>query len=280
MISIVICSIKEDFFITLEKNIQGTIGDVAYEIIKINNNIEKLSITKAYNLGIDRSKFKHLLFIHEDILFHSKNWGKVLIDTFKNSNVGLVGIAGAKYKSKQPSAFWHTNMEMLHINLIQHKNNSSNLFTNGFANNQEEVAILDGVFLGLNKETNVRFNEQILGFHCYDLGISIDVLEKKYKLIVTNQILIEHFSIGNTDVEFLKGVIQFHELYKNKLPKFINKSSNKLEKIALRKFLEVCLQNRYIPYRLWILNIFNNPFQKLNYNLLKLAIYKLLHNNG
>lgn len=280
MISIVICSIQDSYFVSLMKNIKETIGEIEYEIIKTDNLVEKLSITQAYNKGIERSKFEVLLFIHEDVLFHTQNWGEILISIFKeNSRIGLVGIAGTKYKSRFPSAFWHTKKEMLNVNLIQHYNNKKpSRVKLGFENEKLEKAVaIDGVFIGLRKETGVKFNENIKGFHCYDLGISIDVIEKDYHIVVTNQILIEHFSIGNANLEFVKGVIDFHKLYQTKFPKYIGKMNPLLEKLALKRFLEVCLENRYIPFKLWMYNLTSNPFDRLNYNLMKLMLYKLKH---
>ena len=92
MISIVICSIDSKKYEKLKKNIEETIGELSFEIIKIDNSIEKISITKAYNLGVDKSKYDILLFIHEDILFHTFNWGNILISKFKESSIGLLGI--------------------------------------------------------------------------------------------------------------------------------------------------------------------------------------------
>ena len=278
MISIIICSINLPLYTQVEKNIKKTIGTIIYEIIKIDNSIENTSIAKAYNLGIDKSKYEYLLFIHEDILFHTNNWGNILRNIFNNNEIGLVGIAGAKYKSKYPSAFWHTDINMIYLNLIQHYNTKeSGLETLGFKNSDlEDVVVLDGVFMALNKNINVRFNENIEGFHGYDTGLSIDVIESKHKVVVTNKILIEHFSIGNTDVIFIKALLKFHELYKSKLPKYIASNSKRLNIIALKSFLGVCLKNRFIPYRFWIKYMRLNLFDRLNYNLLKLLIHDKL----
>jgi len=277
MISIIICSIRESYFDSLKANIQETIGFSDYEIIKIDNLIDKLSITQAYNKGIEKSKFDYQLFIHEDIIFHTLNWGEILLSIFReNCRIGLIGIAGAKYKSLVPSAFWHTEEKMLNINLIQHyKNKKTSLLYKGFENkNLEEVVVIDGVFIALKKSTGVKFNENIKGFHCYDLGISIDTLEKKHLIYVTNQILIEHFSIGNTNLNFLKSVIDFHKLYKKKLPKYIDAKNRSLELFALKSFLSVCLENKYVPFKLWIFNLINNPLDKLNYSFIKLVLNK------
>ncbi|OIV43184.1 glycosyltransferase [Flavobacterium johnsoniae] len=121
MISIIICSRNIHLYDKVYKSIQETIGILDYEIIRIDNSIENLSITKAYNKGIQKSKYEYLLFVHEDVIFHTLNWGQIVINTFEsNLKLGLIGVAGAKYKSKYPSAFWHTKEELLNMNLIQH----------------------------------------------------------------------------------------------------------------------------------------------------------------
>ncbi|PKB17459.1 glycosyltransferase [Flavobacterium sp. 5] len=277
MISIIICSRDLHLYNKVLKSIEETIGVVTYEIIKVNNLVENVPITKAYNIGIQKSKYEYLLFIHEDVLFHTKNWGEILTNIFANNlKIGLVGIAGAKYKSKFPSAFWHTKEELLTMNLIQHQPYKETSHINrGFKESSlEKVVVIDGVFIGLRKSTTVKFNEEILGFHCYDLGISIDVFDKQYQIVVTNQILIEHFSIGNTDFNFLKSVINFHKLYKKQLPKYIERKDSSLENVALKKFLGVCLSNRFIPFNLWMYNLLKNPFERLNYSILKLVAYE------
>lgn len=278
MISIIICSKDLYLYNKVQKSIEETVGTIVYEIIKIDNSVEHLAITKAYNIGIHRAKYDYLLFIHEDILFHTINWGNILINLFATDlKIGLVGIAGAKYKGKFPSAFWHTKDELLNMNLIQHyPHKEAGHFKVGFKESSlERVVAIDGVFIALRKSTAVKFNEEILGFHCYDLGVSIDVLENEYHIVVSNQILVEHFSSGNTNLNFIKGVISFHKLYKNKLPKFIDKKDLSMESLALKKFLEVCLYYRYIPFKLWMFNLLYNPLEKLNYNILKLKLYEI-----
>lgn len=278
MISIIICSRDIQFYDKLHNSIEETIGAIEYEIIRIDNSVENLSITKVYNKGLQKSKFEYLLFVHEDILFHTINWGQILVGMFdSNLKIGLLGVAGAKYKSKFSSAFWHTKKELLNFNLIQHyPHKQASHLKLGFSNDHiEKVVTIDGVFIALKKSTGIRFNEEILDFHCYDLGISIDVLTKGYEIVVTDQILIEHFSSGNTNLDFVKAVINFHKLYKNKLPKWIDKKVVSLESLALKKFLELCLHNRFVPLKLWLFHLVYNPLDKLNYSILKLKIYEI-----
>ena len=278
MISIIICSKDLYLYNKVRESIEETIGTIVYEIIKIDNSVEHLAITKAYNIGIHRAKYDYLLFIHEDILFHTVNWGNILLSIFRDdSQIGLIGIAGTKYKSQFPSAFWHTEEEMLNINLIQHyENKKPSQFRLGFKNgNIEKVVAIDGVFISLRKSSGVNFNEHIEGFHCYDLGISVDVIEKKMGIVVTDQILIEHFSIGNANLDFVRGVINFHKLYKEKLPKYIEEKNVSLEYFALKRFLEVCLDNRFITFKFWFIYLIKKPFTRLNFNLLKLVLHKV-----
>lgn len=279
MISIIVCSINIEYFKGLKKSIENTIGSIEYEIIRIGNLQEKLPITKAYNLGISKSKYNFLVFVHEDVLFHTINWGNILLEVFKSDKkIGLIGVAGAKYKSKVPSAFWHTKEELLNIHLIQHnKEKGTSLLLKGFANKIEDVVVIDGVFIALDKSKGIVFNEKLKGFHCYDMSISLDMLKNKFKVKVLNQILIEHFSIGNTNTSFVKSVLIFHELYKSELPASVTHLNvSTLEIVALGKFLQVCLINRFIPYSLWFKFFIRRPFNRLNYNFLKLIIYKLI----
>ena len=75
MISIIICARREDIAPELRKNIEETIG-LPYEIIVINNAGNDFTIFSAYNKGVSLSKFPLLLFMHDDILYHTTDWGK------------------------------------------------------------------------------------------------------------------------------------------------------------------------------------------------------------
>ena len=76
MISIVICSISPERLQQVIQNIQDTIG-VEYEIIAINNREKCWPIARAYNEGARKARYSNLFFVHEDVKFHSQNWGAV-----------------------------------------------------------------------------------------------------------------------------------------------------------------------------------------------------------
>ena len=80
MISVVYCT-KEDYPEHIE-HIKKTCGVKDVEIIQYINKGE--SLTKFYNQGLKKTKNDIVVFCHDDIIFNTKNWGKKLINHFKN----------------------------------------------------------------------------------------------------------------------------------------------------------------------------------------------------
>lgn len=278
MISIIICSVNESNYKKLKLNIVRTIGEVKYEIIKIENQKKKWNITKAYNYGYKKAIYDNLLFIHEDVKFVNNNWGTIFIQELNKDNIGLLGVAGATYKSCFPSAFWHLPKEKLIVNIIQHYNNKPKKHIKQGDFNCNEIKVIDGVFIGLKKSSTIKFNESIKGFHCYDLGISIDILNKGSKIKVTDKILIEHFSIGTTDKTFIKNYILFHEQYKQLIKNNIL-TQKALDNYAFDKFLKICLENRFFSFNLLLKSILQSFLTPLNKKFLKMGLVKILKGN-
>ena len=79
MISIIICSVKKDERPKVEANIKTTIGDIKYEVLWIDNTENRYSIFQAYEEGTRKAQYKYLCFMHEDIVFHSQDWGRTCI---------------------------------------------------------------------------------------------------------------------------------------------------------------------------------------------------------
>ena len=105
MISVLICSADNSLLNQVKTNIEQTIG-VEHEILFFEN-LEKKGICEVYNSLAARAKFSYLCFVHEDILFQTLNWGLLLADIFsKNPAIGVVGVAGSKYKSKSFSGWY------------------------------------------------------------------------------------------------------------------------------------------------------------------------------
>lgn len=204
MISIIISSYKPDYFSAVEKNIAETCG-IPHEIIKIDNP-GLIGICEAYNKGAMMAKYDVLLFIHEDIKFITTDWGSKLIVHHELERAGVIGVAGGKYIPSAPSG-WYTDNENALINIVQGKKGESKKTIQTFSGVQKAFA-LDGVFLSIKKQifTEYKFDEHLERYHGYDTEITLRIA-KKYLNYVVSDILIEHYSAGNPDLEWNKANI-------------------------------------------------------------------------
>ena len=83
-----------------------------------------------------------------------------------------------------------------------------------------EVKTLDGVFLFTKKEVwkKYRFDETTFDkFHCYDLDFCLQV-GQQFKIFVFNNLLIEHFSSGSLNKDWVNYSIKLTEKWQNVLP--------------------------------------------------------------
>lgn len=243
MISLVVCSISESDFKRLSESISNTIG-VEFEIVRINNLLENLSIAQAYNRGADLARFDYLVFVHEDVVFYTQNWGLILIRYFKTlKKVGVLGIAGSSYQPISPTDWWVSDKRYIHSNFLS--NSKGGIQGQGVLKCQGEqipqkVFSLDGMFLALKKSVFLEFSfdESLEGFHGYDTDLCYQVGQKYQNYFLPN-ILLEHFSVGNPNSDWLKNTIAAN---KKILPlilktKFIDGIDPKLEYQAFHLFL-------------------------------------------
>ena len=210
MLSIIISSYQPHYYIALEKNIAETIG-IPYEIIKIDNN-GIMGICEAYNRGAEKAQYDFLLFLHEDVLFETQDWGEILIIHLKKENTGVIGIAGSNYVPNAPIG-WHIPDEKSNfLNLIQNDKNNNQPKLECNIKSSQQVYALDGVFMAVKKNIYINFNfdESLKGFHGYDLDFSLRIAQK-YQNLVINDILIEHFSLGNPNKEWLDSITYVKE---------------------------------------------------------------------
>ena len=111
----------------------------------------------------------------------------------------------------------------------------------------DEVAVIDGVFMATKKAiaTLFPFDETMLkGFHCYDLDFSLHI-GTKYKTVVSYAILLEHFSEGRLNKNWLYDSLKLHKKWKAILPKQTGEMNEILKRksdyIACRSFLQQAL---------------------------------------
>jgi len=221
MISIIICARNNDITPILRENIGQTIG-IEYEIIVIDNSYNQYNIFQAYNIGVQQSRFPYLLFMHDDIFYHTDNWGEKVLAYFKNDKVGAVGIAGTPYIPFNPGSWWSAGIGYLYI--LQSEDDKSPPVLqerfNNYSSTREAVA-LDGVWFCIRKKLFdvIRFDEDTYnGFHLYDVDISLQVYKTGHSLICIKDVLIHHQSIGALNSNWLEAMHAFHFKWRKELP--------------------------------------------------------------
>ena len=246
MISVIICSINKGLAQQVQKNIAATIG-VVWESIVIENTVSPKSLTEVYNVGASKAKYDVLLFVHEDVLFQTENWGKKLLDYFeKDNSLGLIGIAGSKYKSSVPSG-WFSGIEALDCcNILHVDSNDQKLpmyFNPAPGTRTQDVVVLDGVLLCCKKNVwqQVKFDETLLkGFHLYDIDFSFRVAQK-FKVIVSFEIDLIHLTEGgNFGDEWVNNTLLWHSEKQSSLPfytKDLSVKKSKFESVFVRNWL-------------------------------------------
>ena len=234
MISIIISSYQPHYFSALEKNIAETCG-VPYEILKIENP-GKMGICEAYNIGAEKAKYENLLFVHEDVLFETQNWGEILVDYLQTENIGCIGVAGGDYLPIAPSSWLSSENHSFAFLIQNNKENKPQLINTAL--DKKNVLMLDGVFLATRKNVFLqnKFSDNYLhSYHGYDIDFSLKIAEK-YKNYVINDILIEHFSQGNFDNAWANEIIKVKDNLKTN---FQLKRNSTIEYNCYIKFLRI-----------------------------------------
>ena len=217
MISIIICSRKADISQELKDNIATTIG-CEYEIIIIDNSKNQYSIFAAYNEGVKCAKGDVFVFAHEDILFHTVNWGLKMLRIVQDTSIGLVGFAGSHFLPSTPEAWdltpWTTWYLQSHGGVIDE---TSMMRDEQFI----DAVMVDGFcfFTPASIWKDITFDEtSYKGFHFYDYDICMQVLQAHKRVVITKRILIEHFSGGNTNAQWFENQKIFWAKWHNTLP--------------------------------------------------------------
>jgi hypothetical protein len=236
MISIIVCHRDKDLLKQFKENVTQTIG-LPFEFVIIDNSTNKHTIFEAYNLGIERSKGDVLCFAHEDLFFHTNNWGPLVNEHFnKNPKLGLIGVCGGKALPNVPAPWWNKSpFNQKCLNLYQQWNNTridqegsaliGDKKTHEYINQDQElisnVTAVDGLWFCIKtsciKDHNIKFDtETFKGFHCYDLDICMQI-GQYYDVAVIYDVLLEHFSEGSINKSWVKSSLLFTDKWQKRL---------------------------------------------------------------
>ena len=204
---------------TFVEMLKKTSGIPNPEVIAIENNGE-YSLTETYNKILGQSKNDIVILCHDDIYFDSKNWGQKILNHFKrNSDYGILGLAGTSSMPKS-AKWWEDFSKMKGIVNHEHEGKKwESKYSQSKGNELDDVVLVDGLFIVINKN-NIKktFNEEIGGFHFYDVDFSFRNFIEDVKIGVMYDVRVTHKSIGQTNDQWEKNREIFAENYKDVLP--------------------------------------------------------------
>lgn len=220
MISIIICSRYKKISSKIQQNIDNTIGKIEYEIIWIDNSLNTYSIYSAYKEGVNKAQYPFLCFMHEDLVFHSNNWGNILIEELSDYNIGLVGTMGGYYLDHY-SIYW-TVKTLMRGSLVHPNSKQQIARCNDHSELGNYVVAIDGLWMGARKDLFINElywdTETYDGFHFYDMDISLQAFTKGYKIKVIDNIFIEHQTRGIVNESFYRNCVKFHKKWDSFMP--------------------------------------------------------------
>lgn len=205
---------------TFTNHILETIG-IPNVSVSCYHNINQFSLPEVYNKGIAEHNDENtiMVFCHNDILFRTKNWGKMLLTKFNNSDFAIIGVAGTTVLADN-GIWWSDRSAMCGV--VEHTD-GQRVWVNEYATPKvgytKPVVLVDGLFIAADcSKIEHGWDEELKGFHLYDLGFCIPNYLDGCEIGVTTDIRILHKSIGMTNDQWETNRKQFVEKYKDELP--------------------------------------------------------------
>jgi GT2 family glycosyltransferase len=184
-------------------------------------NFNTFSLTEIYNKGLRIAKNETVLFLHNDVRLLNRDWALVLLRKFKESDFGILGLAGSieMIRSKQEGA-WFGGGELSTAGFVYHPDENGGIIEEWFSDRQDFIVpcvALDGVFIAVVKSRIVEeFDEEFKGFHYYDVSFCIRnfISGVKLGIICDGGIQLYHNSTGNRNEEWHQNRKLFLDKYR------------------------------------------------------------------
>ncbi|MFC1577240.1 glycosyltransferase family 2 protein [Candidatus Omnitrophota bacterium] len=156
--------------------------------VKYIRNEKNLGPITAVNQGIRAARYDYICAIHNDVIIFEQGWLERMISVMeKDAMIGMAGLAGRKEIYKTGCV----NEDSLKHNLQNEDLNPP------MKEDLAEVAVLDGMCLLLKREAleKIAGLDEAYGYmHCYDLDLSLQVIEAGLRNVVVG---VEAMHIGN-----------------------------------------------------------------------------------
>jgi len=227
MLTIIVVSNRSENLRRLQDNLEATIC-VPFQFLTTQA-FEK-GLASSYNQLASESTGEFLCFVHDDVLFHSQNWGENLMTLLEDNSIGMIGIMGGRYKSLFGTSWRGGEISSYRMQVKDGVEGGKLLVSNPSNKKCDEVVCLDGAFLACTKKHWQQFpfdEDRFNGFHFYDLDISLQMHSAGLKNVVTYDILLEHFSQGKPSTVYLTEFLKFQQKWMANLPLCVDDVSKK-----------------------------------------------------
>ena len=186
------------------------------------HNPDGISLSKIYaDMTVNEEiETNIIVYIHDDIEFLRKGWGKEVLRLFnENEKYGIIGVAGSA-QFDENGAWW--NYEKKFGQVLHRWEGKSWLtaFSPLLDKDLQEVAVIDGLFIAIHKKRiSENFSREIESFDFYDIHFCLsNLLKKKCKIGVTTNIRVAHNSIGKLKDSWYKNREIINEEFGRKFP--------------------------------------------------------------
>jgi len=211
-----------------EERVKRTIGSHKYKLKRYENKRE-YSLPELYNRALSEIEDKEstiAVFVHNDVLFNTKNWGNRLLMHFndRNNDYQIIGIAGTD-TIEENGVWWldETNqMKTKGMYGIVNHDNGLEEYTSTYSQEfrgVKPVVAIDGLFMAVDpfnieEEFDLRFGM----FHYYDIPFCISNYLAGCNIGVVTDIRVTHLSIGQVNGEWELNRLMFVNHFKDDLP--------------------------------------------------------------
>ncbi|WP_242674649.1 glycosyltransferase [Phytopseudomonas daroniae] len=254
----IICSISPARLERVSASIAQTIG-LAHEIVVIDNRERGLGLCAAYNEGAQRAIYPILCFVHEDVEFLTGDWGVRVLEHFDDdARLGLIGVAGGRYKAAVPSG-WSTGMRQDICMNVYHGADKGSMWRMYYRPEDAErieVVAIDGVWMCTRRSVwhETPFDERVDGFHFYDVDFSLRVAIN-HTVSVIFDIDLLHYSMGNFGADWATKALSYYSSAPVELPFYIGSLTaaeiRQREVAATRYWLRILRKAHFSPHLRW-----------------------------
>ena len=113
------------------------------------------SLSQVYNEIISESKFDVVVLCHDDIYFDNRSWGYKILEHFKKTDYGILGVAGSTILPKS-GMWWEDRRKM--VGIVNHEHDGKkweSKYSNDLGNKIHQTVLIDGLFMVINKNRKI-----------------------------------------------------------------------------------------------------------------------------